>query len=96
MESYYADKDAKSLILLICQPLKCQPVKSKGIGFRYQHDVKFNLRKSEFNQIKLTVPICKDDKQLNTEVVYFKKYDNKKITDHMMRIPVSCGEKKQL
>ena len=88
MESYYADKDAKSLILLICQPLK-----SKEIGFRYQYDVKFNLRKSEFNQIKFTVPICKDDKQLETETVYFKKYDNKKITDHIMRIPLSCGEK---
>ena len=88
MQSYYADKDAKSLILMICQPLK-----SNGIGFRYQYDVKFNLRKSEFNQIKFTVPICKNNRQLNTEIVYFKMYDNKKITDHMMRIPLSCGEK---
>ena len=88
MEAYYADKDAKSLILMICQP-----VKSNGIGFRYQYDVKFNLRKSEFNQIKFTVPICKNNKQLKTETVSFKMYDDKKITDHIMRIPLSCDEK---
>ena len=88
MQSNFSDYDAKSLIKLICQP-----VSSKGIGFRYQHDIKFNLRKSEFNQIAFTVPICKSNKQLKTEIVYFKMYENKKITDHIMRIPLGCGKK---
>ena len=88
IQSYFADYDAKSLIKLICQPLS-----SKGIGFRYQHDIKFNLRKSEFNQISFTVPICKNNRQLKTEVVYFKMYENEKISDHIMRIPLGCGKK---
>ena len=88
MQSNFSDYDAKSLIKLICQP-----VIHRIPGFRYQHDIKFNLRSSEFNQIQFTVPICKDNKQLKTKVVSFKMYDHNKITDHIMRIPLSCGKK---
>ena len=96
LQSYFSDYDAKSLIELTCQPEKARRIRffkiSKGIGFRYQHDVKFNLRKSEFHQIKFTVPICKDDKELKTEIVNFKIYGSK-TTGHKMRVPLSCNGK---
>ena len=87
-QSNYSDYDATSLLTLSCQPKKIP----KEIGFRFQHDIKLNLKKSKYNSFHLTVPICRNNKVLNTEVVYFKKYENNKVTDHQVRVPVSCGE----
>ena len=83
----YADYDATSLIMLVCQQEA-----PGGFGFRYQHEIKFDLRRSEFNQVGFKVPVCKSDKMLRTEVVDFTMYKNKLATKYTMRIPIGCGE----
>ena len=81
----YVDYDATSSVRLFCKPNKAE-----GIGFKYKHEIKFIPEKSKYNKIILRAPICKTNKILTTEVVDFKIYENNKITDYTMRIPVGC------
>ena len=77
------DYDATSMIRIRCYP-------NYRRGFKYLQEIKFIPSKSNLDRIMFLAPICKEDKRLHTEVVEFKIYENNKVTDYIMRIPISC------